>query len=99
VHALLRIVLATGNLNLQANTPVLSVGQRDADGRVEVKTERGTVHAKAVLHATVSVSRSCVMVKTHDHRTDGLLIFFQTSNLWSTPAEQPLARSKRQKVS
>lgn len=99
MHALLRIVLATGNLNLQANTPVLSVGQRDAEGRVEVKTERGTVRAKAVLHATVSVPRLYVMVETHYHRTDGLLISFQTSSLWSTPAEQPLARSKRQKVS
>ena len=56
VHALLRIVLGTGKLNLQANTPVTSVGSKEADGRISVTTERGVVRARAVLHATVSVT-------------------------------------------
>lgn len=54
MHALLRIVEKTGYLNIQANTPVSSVSARDAEGRITVKTERGEVRAKTVLHATVS---------------------------------------------
>ncbi|KAF2630550.1 DAO-domain-containing protein [Macroventuria anomochaeta] len=52
VHALLRIVLQKGNLNLQANTPVTGVSERDADGWVTVKTERGTIRARTVVHTT-----------------------------------------------
>lgn len=53
VHALLRIVLKTGKLNLQANTPVTSVSDRDAHGFITVHTERGIVKTKRVIHATV----------------------------------------------
>ena len=52
VHALLRIVNQKGNLNLQAETPVLEVSERDADGWITVKTPRGDVRTKAVVHAT-----------------------------------------------
>jgi glycine/D-amino acid oxidase-like deaminating enzyme len=52
VHALLRIVLKTGKLNLQAQTPVEKVSDRDADGWITVKTSRGDVRTKAVVHAT-----------------------------------------------
>lgn len=52
VHALLRIVSQKGNLNLQAETPVLEVSERDADGWITVKTPRGDVQTKAVVHAT-----------------------------------------------
>lgn len=54
VHALLRLVLATGTLQLHAHTPVMGVSARDADGYVTVTTPRGTVRTRAVLHATVS---------------------------------------------
>jgi glycine/D-amino acid oxidase-like deaminating enzyme len=54
VHALLRIVEETGNLNIQANTPVGKVSEKDANGWITVETERGTVRTKAVFHATVS---------------------------------------------
>lgn len=53
VHALLRIVLQTGKLNLQSDTPVNSVSDRDASGYVTVHTDRGSVRAKRVIHATV----------------------------------------------
>ncbi|KAK8096276.1 hypothetical protein PG999_014298 [Apiospora kogelbergensis] len=52
VHAILRIVLARGNLNVQADTPVVQVAERDADGWIQVRTERGDVRARAVVHAT-----------------------------------------------
>ncbi|WVQ86208.1 hypothetical protein IAT38_008376 [Cryptococcus sp. DSM 104549] len=52
VHALLRIVSERGPVNIQANTPVLSVSEKGADGRVTVHTDRGDVRAKAVIHAT-----------------------------------------------
>ncbi|KAJ5537465.1 hypothetical protein N7494_006944 [Penicillium frequentans] len=52
VHALLRIVLKTGNLNLQAHTPVESVSERDDSGWIIVKTARGDVRTKTVVHAT-----------------------------------------------
>jgi glycine/D-amino acid oxidase-like deaminating enzyme len=54
VHALLRIVEKTGNLNIQANTPVGKVSEKDANGWITVETERGIVRTKAVFHATVS---------------------------------------------
>lgn len=50
---MLRIVLDTGKLNLQANTPVLKVSERDQDGYITVSTSRGDVRAKTVVHATV----------------------------------------------
>lgn len=53
VHAILRIVLDTGKLNLQSNTPVLKVSERDQDGYITVSTSRGDVRAKTVVHATV----------------------------------------------
>ncbi|WVQ86207.1 hypothetical protein IAT38_008375 [Cryptococcus sp. DSM 104549] len=52
VHALLRIVSERGPVNIQANTPVLSVSEKGADGRVTVHTDRGDVRTKAVIHAT-----------------------------------------------
>jgi len=52
VHALLRILLEKGNLNLQAHTPATHVSERDADGWITVKTQRGTLRARAVVHAT-----------------------------------------------
>ncbi|KAK8087519.1 nucleotide-binding domain-containing protein [Apiospora hydei] len=52
VHAILRIVLARGNLNVQAHTPVVQVAERDSDGWIQVRTERGNVRARAVVHAT-----------------------------------------------
>ena len=52
MHALLRIVLQKGNLNLQAHTPVTDVSARDAEGWITVKTERGTIRAKSVIHTT-----------------------------------------------
>ncbi|KAJ5362553.1 hypothetical protein N7541_003397 [Penicillium brevicompactum] len=52
VHALLRLVLKSGNLNLQAHTPVETVSERDESGWIIVKTARGDVRAKSVVHAT-----------------------------------------------
>lgn len=52
VHALLRILLEAGNLNLQAHTPAESVTERDESGWITVKTARGSVRTKAVVHAT-----------------------------------------------
>lgn len=52
MHALLRIVLKTGQLNLQAHTSVSEVSERGEDGMITVKTPRGIVRAKAVVHAT-----------------------------------------------
>ncbi|KAK8043964.1 hypothetical protein PG994_012802 [Apiospora phragmitis] len=52
VHAILHIVLARGNLNMQAHTPVLQVAEKDEDGWIQVRTERGDVRARAVVHAT-----------------------------------------------
>lgn len=54
VHALLRIVMDTGKLNLQANTPAVEVSEKDKDGFITVKTPRGDIRAKAVVHASVS---------------------------------------------
>ncbi|KAJ5298108.1 hypothetical protein N7508_008357 [Penicillium antarcticum] len=52
VHALLRIVLKAGNLNLQAHTPAEYVSERDNSGWITVETARGDVRTKAVVHAT-----------------------------------------------
>ncbi|QDS73164.1 hypothetical protein FKW77_002137 [Venturia effusa] len=52
VHALLRIILATGQLNLQAHTPAEQISDRDAEGWISVSTARGTVKTRAVVHAT-----------------------------------------------
>ncbi|ORY67771.1 FAD dependent oxidoreductase-domain-containing protein [Pseudomassariella vexata] len=52
VHAMLRIVMESGNLNLQANTPATSVSKRDATGWITVQTPRGEVRTKTVMHAT-----------------------------------------------
>ncbi|KAH8660301.1 FAD dependent oxidoreductase-domain-containing protein [Xylariales sp. PMI_506] len=52
VHAILRILLEAGNLNLQAHTPVESVSERDGDGWITVTTSRGKVRAKTVVHTT-----------------------------------------------
>ncbi|KAK7409069.1 hypothetical protein QQX98_008773 [Neonectria punicea] len=52
VHALLRIVLEAGNLNIQAHTPALSVSEQDSDGWITVETPRGAVRTKAVVHTT-----------------------------------------------
>lgn len=52
VHALLRIVLAAGKLNLQAHTPAQAVSERDEDGWITVQTERGGIRTRAVVHTT-----------------------------------------------
>ncbi|WVQ99100.1 hypothetical protein IAU59_006232 [Kwoniella sp. CBS 9459] len=52
VHAILRILLKTGRVNLQAHTPALSVSHRGADGLITVDTPRGKIKAKTVIHAT-----------------------------------------------
>jgi glycine/D-amino acid oxidase-like deaminating enzyme len=52
VHALLRILLQAGNLGLHANTPVIAVTERDAEGWINVKTNRGSLRARAVVHTT-----------------------------------------------
>ncbi|KAH8730277.1 FAD dependent oxidoreductase-domain-containing protein [Phaeosphaeriaceae sp. PMI808] len=52
VHALLRIVLQKGNLNLQAHTPVTNVSERDVDGWITATTDRGTIRARTVVHTT-----------------------------------------------
>lgn len=52
VHALLRILLQKGNLNLQAHTPVTEVSPRGPDGSITVKTARGIIKARAVVHTT-----------------------------------------------
>ncbi|TEA16083.1 hypothetical protein C8034_v000678 [Colletotrichum sidae] len=52
VHALLRILLKAGNLNLQAHTPAESVSERDAEGWYTVKTARGDVRTRTVVHTT-----------------------------------------------
>lgn len=52
VHSLLRIILATGKLNLQAHTPAERISDRDSEGWIAVKTARGTVKTRAVIHAT-----------------------------------------------
>jgi glycine/D-amino acid oxidase-like deaminating enzyme len=51
---LLEIVEKEGNLNIQTQTPVTNVGEKDADGYITVETGRGKIKAKAVIHATVS---------------------------------------------
>ena len=51
---MLELVMNTGKLNVQSHTPVLSVSERDNDGYITVNTERGSVRAKTVIHATVS---------------------------------------------
>jgi glycine/D-amino acid oxidase-like deaminating enzyme len=52
VHALLRILLQVGNLDLYANTPVIEVTERNADGWLNVKTGRGSLRARTVVHTT-----------------------------------------------
>ncbi|CAN8105203.1 unnamed protein product [Discula destructiva] len=52
VHAIWRILLATGKVNLHANTPALTVSDKDADGWITVNTPRGNVRTRAVVHAT-----------------------------------------------
>lgn len=51
---MLRVLLSTGKLNLQANTPALMVSDKDQNGWITVTTPRGTVRTKTVVHATVS---------------------------------------------
>ncbi|CAK3917417.1 FAD dependent oxidoreductase [Lecanosticta acicola] len=51
-HALLRKVLASGQLNLQAHTPAQTISERDADGWITVTTDRGVVKARTVVHTT-----------------------------------------------
>lgn len=52
VHALLRIVLDAGNLNLQAHTPAQAVSERDTQGWITVTTDRGSIRTRAVVHTT-----------------------------------------------
>lgn len=75
VHGLLRRVLATGHLNLQAHTPAVAVSSaRDAEGFLTVQTPRGAIRAKAVVHATVCslsfLSRLYIHIKwTRENKT------------------------------
>lgn len=55
VHAMLRLVMGTGKLNLQANTPAVEVSGKDKEGFITVKTPRGEIRTRAVVHATVRV--------------------------------------------
>lgn len=42
-------------INVQSNTPVLSISdEKDAEGYFTVKTKRGQVKAKTIVHANVS---------------------------------------------
>ncbi|KAH9214283.1 FAD dependent oxidoreductase, partial [Leptodontidium sp. 2 PMI_412] len=52
IHALLRIVLQTGHLNLQSHTPAIHVSDRDGNGWITVQTPRGDIRTKTVMHAT-----------------------------------------------
>lgn len=52
VHALLRILLAQGSLNLQSHTPALAMSEPDFEGYTSVTTNRGMIRAKRVIHAT-----------------------------------------------
>lgn len=52
VHALLRILLETGTLNLQAHTPAQKISKRDAYGWITVTTDRGEIRTRAVVHTT-----------------------------------------------
>ncbi|RMY23398.1 hypothetical protein D0867_02078 [Hortaea werneckii] len=52
VHSILQILLEAGNLNLQAHTPVETISDVGDDGWINVKTDRGTIRTRAVVHAT-----------------------------------------------
>ena len=39
-------------MHLHANTPVMSVSERDSDGWITVNTNRGVVRTRAVIHTT-----------------------------------------------
>lgn len=52
VHAIIRILLEAGNLNLQAHTPVQTISDSRDDGWINVKTDRGSIRTRAVVHAT-----------------------------------------------
>ncbi|XP_014550225.1 hypothetical protein COCVIDRAFT_43181 [Bipolaris victoriae FI3] len=52
VHALFRILLQAGNMSLHANTPAIEVSERDSKGWIHVKTTRGSIRARAVVHTT-----------------------------------------------
>ncbi|KAF7903887.1 hypothetical protein EAF00_001221 [Botryotinia globosa] len=51
ITSLLASTLATGSVNLQTNTPVLSI-KHSADGYHLVETPRGTLRARKVVHAS-----------------------------------------------
>ena len=51
ILGLLKKLLATGRVNLQTHTPVLSV-QPDEQRGFSINTERGTVYARRVVHAS-----------------------------------------------
>ncbi|KAK0111676.1 hypothetical protein ONS95_002021 [Cadophora gregata] len=52
VHALLRIVLKTGHLQLYDHTPATNISERDSNGWITVTTPRGVIQTRAVMHAT-----------------------------------------------
>ena len=52
MHAILRNVLKTGKLNIQAHTPAISISEWGGDGLITVTTDRGDIRAKAVVHTT-----------------------------------------------
>lgn len=52
MHALLRIVLEKGNLNIQAHTPAQKISEKDADDWITVTTDRGSIRTRAVVHTT-----------------------------------------------
>ncbi|KAF2252731.1 nucleotide-binding domain-containing protein, partial [Trematosphaeria pertusa] len=52
VHALLRILLQKGHLNLQSHTPATHVSKRDANGWITVTTPHGKIRARSVVHTT-----------------------------------------------
>lgn len=69
VHAMLHLVMAAGKLNLQAHTPAVAVSERDEEGFVTVKTPRGDIRAKAIVHATVRIVVAAVASPSLSHYT------------------------------
>ncbi|KIW18010.1 hypothetical protein PV08_02297 [Exophiala spinifera] len=64
IQGLLKVVLATGRVNLQTNTPVTSV-QADSSHGWTVHTDRGSICASRVVHATNGYVAS--LLPQYDH--------------------------------
>jgi len=54
-------MLERQQINVQSNTPVLSISdEKDSEGYFTVKTKRGEIKAKTIVHANVSFRRSII---------------------------------------